>query len=147
MDDPVSKTIRPKRSAKLSGHEQVVEFLNALEHPLKNEIEEVRKMVLAADERITEQIKWNAPSFCIGNDDRITFNLQGKGFFRLIFHCGAKSKSSKGNGPIIEDATGLLEWAADDRAIVKLSSMKEIEEKRDKLRELVAKWMEATKPH
>ena len=52
------------KTTKRSGHELVVEFLNNLEHPLKNEIEEVRKIILSVDEQITEHIKWNAPSFC-----------------------------------------------------------------------------------
>lgn len=79
-----------KKPIKLSGPQQVVEFFNNLEHPLKKEIEEVRKIILSTNESITEHIKWNAPSFCFNNEDRVTFNLQGKGFFRLVFHCGAK---------------------------------------------------------
>lgn len=71
---------------KLSGHEQVIEFLNNVEHPLKKEMEEVRKIILSTNEHITEHIKWNAPSFSFNNEDRVTFNLQGKGFFRLVFH-------------------------------------------------------------
>lgn len=37
--------------AKLSGHEQVVEYLHHLEHPLKAEIEEVRSFILSVDGR------------------------------------------------------------------------------------------------
>jgi hypothetical protein len=39
---------------KLSGHEQVIEFLNNAEHPLKKEMEEVRKIILCTNEHITE---------------------------------------------------------------------------------------------
>jgi uncharacterized protein YdeI (YjbR/CyaY-like superfamily) len=133
-----------KRPMKLSGHQQVIEFLNELEHPLKKEIEEVRKIILGANVHITENIKWNAPSFCINNEDRVTFNLQGKGFFRLIFHCGAKSKAYEGKGPLLDDTTGLLDWVTDDRAIVKLTNMSEVEAKREMLAEVVARWIEVT---
>jgi hypothetical protein len=71
---------------------QVVDYMNNLEHPLKKEIEEVRKIILSANNQFTEHIKWNAPSFCINNEDRVTFNLQGKGYFRLIFLRGSKVK-------------------------------------------------------
>lgn len=52
------------KTVKLTGPEQVALFLKELEHPLKDEIEEVRKIILSAADDITEQIKWNAPSFC-----------------------------------------------------------------------------------
>jgi len=129
---------------KPSGHLQVVEYLNNLEHPLKKEIEIVREIILGVNEQITEHIKWNAPSFCFNNEDRITFNLQGKGFFRLIFHCGAKKIDRQESGPLFDDATGLLEWASGDRAIVKFAGMKDVEANREKLAEVVAKWIQAT---
>jgi uncharacterized protein YdeI (YjbR/CyaY-like superfamily) len=128
---------------KLTDHEQVVEYMNNLQHPLKQEIEEVRKIVLSADPRLTEHIKWNAPSFCFQDEDRVTFNLQGKGFFRLVFHCGAKSKDNKGKDRLIEDTTGLLEWAAVDRAIVKFTDMNDVKAKKEMLEEVIAKWIEA----
>lgn len=129
---------------KSSGHQQVVDYLNNIEHPLKKEIEEVRKIILSANEHITEHIKWNAPSFCFNNEDRVTFNLQGKGFFRLVFHCGAKVKAYAGKGALFNDTTGLLDWVASDRAIVKLTDMSDVEDKRDKLAEVVARWIEVT---
>jgi hypothetical protein len=88
---------------------QVVDYMNNLEHPLKKEIEEVRKIILSANNQFTEHIKWNAPSFCINNEDRVTFNLQGKGYFRLIFLRGSKVKKDNiGKGPLFEDTTGLF---------------------------------------
>ncbi|WP_240703001.1 DUF1801 domain-containing protein [Cohnella luojiensis] len=129
---------------KLSGHEQVVEYMNNLEHPLKNEIEEVRQIILSANNQITEHIKWNAPSFCFNNEDKVTFNLQGEGFIRLIFHRGAKAKENVGKDPLFVDNTGLLDWVSGDRAIVKLTDMNDVKAKKDKLAELTAKWIEAT---
>lgn len=129
---------------KRSGKEKVDEFMNALEHPLKDAIEETRKLILNVNDQITEHIKWNAPSFCFNNEDRITFNLQGKGFFRLVFHTGAKAKQVTEVRPLIEDPTELLEWAAADRAIIKLINLNDVETKKDALVEVVAKWIEVT---
>jgi hypothetical protein len=131
-------------AAKRSGHEQVVEFMDNLEHPLKKEIEEVRTIILNADKRLTEHIKWNAPSFCLQDEDRVTFNLQGKGFFRLVFHCGAKVKEQAGGGPLFEDTAGLLEWVSGDRAIIKFTDMNDVQAKKEKLAATITEWMDAT---
>lgn len=98
------------------GKEKVEQFMNTLEHPLKDSVEVVRRLILNVNENITEQIKWNAPSFCINDEDRITFNLPA----------------------------GLLEWAAADRAIIKLTNVNDVESKKEDLIEIVAKWIEVT---
>jgi hypothetical protein len=133
-----------KDSMKLSGHQQVVEYMNNLEHPLKKEIEEVRTIILSTNKQISEHIKWNAPSFCFKNQDRVTFNLSGKGFFRLVFHCGAKVKENIEKGPLFEDATGLLDWVAGDRAIIKFTDMDDVKAKKEKLAVVITKWIEVT---
>ncbi|MGE6260756.1 DUF1801 domain-containing protein [Heyndrickxia sporothermodurans] len=133
-----------KKSMKLSGHQQVVEFMDNLEHPLKEEIEAVRKIILSANKQINEHIKWNAPSFQFENEDRITFNLHGKGFFRLIFHCGAKKKDNIGQENLFDDTTGILEWVAGDRAMVKFTDINDVKAKEKKLKEVIIKWIEVT---
>lgn len=113
--------------------DKVNEYLEKLIHPKKKEILEIRKIILAADKKLTEQIKWNAPSFCYNGDDRITFNLSGKGFVRLIFHCGAKANSVKPKQNLFEDKTGLLQWADTDRAVMKFNSMEDVKNKKKDL--------------
>ncbi|AGX02898.1 MULTISPECIES: DUF1801 domain-containing protein [Bacillus] len=135
--------MRNNPKSKLSGDQQVFEFMKQLEHPLKEEIEEVRRIILSSDERFTEHIKWNAPSFCIENDDRITFNLKGNAFFRLVFHCGAKVKP-KAAQPLFEDHTGLLEWQTNDRAVVKFFNENDVKDKEEKLRVVIGKWIGTT---
>lgn len=120
----------------------VDEFMSKLDHPLKHEIEKVRAIILESDAQLTEHIKWNAPSYCYNNEDRITFNLHGKGFFRLVFHCGSKVKERKER--LFEDPTGLLDWAANDRAIVKFTNENDVEEKTEQLKAVIRKWIEIT---
>ena len=122
----------------------VDEFLNDLQHPMKKEIGEIRKIISGTDKRLTEKIKWNAPSYCFNNDDRITFNLSGKGFIRLIFHCGVKPTNKKLKEPLFVDTTGLLEWASNDRAIIRFDNLKAIQEHKKDLVNLVKKWIEVT---
>lgn len=134
----------PNKPMKLTDSQQVFHYMESLEHPLKKEIEAVRAIILHTNEQLTEHIKWNAPSFCMNQEDRITFNLQGKGFFRLVFHCGAKAKDQAKKGRLIEDTTGLLDWATNDRATVKLTDMEDVESKREKLAEVITMWLAAT---
>lgn len=131
------------KTNKLSGPAQVTAFFDQLDHPLKPAMQMIREIVLGLDDSITEHIKWNAPSFCHGGDDRVTFNMHKSGDVLLIFHRGAKSKAAKGSGHLIEDATGLLEWPADDRAVLKLSSVHDIMSKRDLLEHIVRQWIDA----
>lgn len=122
--------------------EQVNAFMRTLDHPLKEGIESVRSVILSVDEGITEHIKWNAPSFCYNGDDRITFRLGPKNIFQIVFHRGAKVK--KGDGFSFEDSTGLLEWLAPDRAIVKLRDMDDVKANEASLAMLAGAWMQAT---
>jgi len=38
-------------------------FMAALDHPYKAEVQAVREIILGVHDGITEQVKWNAPSF------------------------------------------------------------------------------------
>lgn len=131
---------------KLADHQQVLEFMNKLEHPLKEEIQEVRNIILNVNYPITEHIKWNAPSYRMEKEDRITFNLQGKGFFRLVFHCGAKAKDSIDVRHLFGNTVEILEWVTDDRAIVKFTSMEDVRTKEKELVKAMAKWLEILGP-
>jgi hypothetical protein len=122
----------------------VDQFMAGLDHPLKAEIEAVRAIVLGADPRITEHIKWNAPSFCYGGDDRVTLRLHPPSRLQLIFHRGAKVKDTTGFA--FEDATGQITWVAPDRGIVTLGDMADIQARRAPLTELVQRWLAATGP-
>ena len=122
----------------------VVEYMKALDHPLKEGIERVRLGILDSNTRITEHIKWNAPSFCIDGEDRVTFRLHPKGWVQLVFHRGTRVKDS--TDFVFEDRSGLLEWRAADRATVTLHDLNDIEAKETVLIETVNRWMEATRP-
>ena len=127
----------------ITGPQQVVQFLEQLEHPLKNEIQTVRAIILNADKQLTEQIKWNAPSFCYNGEDRITFNLKGDDAFRLIFHCGARVKIRPQKGRLFTDTTGLLNWVTDDRATATFTDLNDVQKKENALIAVVNKWLEA----
>lgn len=116
-------------------------FLLYLDHPFKVEVLRLRDIILGANASITEQIKWNAPSFCYAGDDRITFRLHPPKAAQLIFHRGAKKKIGTFS---FKDSTGLLTWLAPDRATVSFSSLEEVVANEQRLTQLVRDWMVAT---
>ncbi|MES2765798.1 MAG: DUF1801 domain-containing protein [Bacteroidota bacterium] len=126
------------KKTKLTGAAQVAGFLKTLDYPLKNVVEAVRAIILSANPGITEHIKWNAPSFCFGGEDRITMNLRSEEFLQLIFHRGAKVKN---DAMEFEDTMDLLVWLSHDRATVKFADMDEVAFKKDTLAEITNRWV------
>jgi len=61
----------------------VEDFLVGFEHPLLDELLEVRSIVLA-NPAIEERIKWKSPSFHSGGVDLGAFELRPTEFLRLI---------------------------------------------------------------
>lgn len=139
-----SKTSKLKKASKPSGLSDVAEFMNKLKHPLKEAIETLREVILSSDKKITEHIKWNAPSFCFNGEDRVTLNLSKKECVMIIFHRGAKVKDVKGKETLFEDPTELLQWLSPDRAMVKLLSREDVIVKKAKLKRVVKQWITAT---
>lgn len=120
----------------------VTSYLANLKHPFLEGIASLRAAILASNPAITEHIKWNAPSFCHGGDDRVTLRLPPKGGLQLIFHRGAKVRSTEGF--VFEDTSGLIAWAAVDRGVVTIASVTELQAKMASLVDLVNAWMRAT---
>jgi Domain of unknown function (DU1801) len=118
-------------------------FLERLEHRRKDEVEAVRETILAAWPGVTERIKWNAPSFAVDGDDRITFRLQPGDRVQLVFHRGTRKRSDVG-GFFFENDTGLLEWATPDRGLVTFRDLEDVAAKQTVLADLVRRWMAAT---
>ena len=93
-------------------------YLDGLAHTHLAAIRSLRAAILASDPRIVERIKWNAPSFGLGDDDLVTMRLAPKDAFQLVFHRGV----AKLDGAVtVADPDGLLDWKAPDRAVVDLT--------------------------
>ena len=122
--------------------DQVDRFMDALDHPHKAEVAAVRTAMLASNPRITEHIKWKAPSFGYDGEDRVTFRLQPPTGIHLIFHRGAKVKEI-GDFAFADD-TGLMRWVTADRAVVTLQNIDDGRARLDDLISLVNRWLDAT---
>ena len=104
----------------------VNEFMAKLDHPFKAEVQAVREIIKGVDPNITEEIKWNAPSF--GYKDYIaTFNLHAADRVHLVFH----------NPEIAKIKSELLEGNYPDRRMVYFSDMADVQAKKAALEKAV----------
>jgi hypothetical protein len=118
----------------------VGEFMRELDHPLKEDIETVRRIILNVDPGISEAVKWNAPSFRT-TDFFATVNLRSRECVQLIFHTGAKVKATAATGISIADPAGLLKWLAKDRCLITLGAGKDIQSKQAAFEAIVREWI------
>jgi len=121
----------------------VERFLDELSHPRKAENRELRAAILESSSAITERVKWNAPSFGVNGDDRITFRLQPGDRVELVFHRGAKKRTDSNSFTFV-DPSGRVRWSTTDRGIVAFSDHEDVRSTMPALRELVRLWMQAT---
>ncbi|RYF91272.1 MAG: DUF1801 domain-containing protein [Caulobacteraceae bacterium] len=105
-------------------------------------VDALRTLITAAGPHLTERLKWNAPSFAVGDDDRITLGLERKGGVRVVLHRGAKVKDAAGFA--FDDPTSLAKWPAADRGVVVFADAAAVEASADRLSDLCTRWLEAT---
>ena len=119
----------------------VDQFMAALDHPFKAEIETLRRAILAVDPAIAEGIKWNAPSWRT-TEYFATTHLRSKVGLGLILHLGAKARALPEGGLAIDDPTGLLKWLGKDRAQVEFSTAADLQAKLPALQALLRQWIQ-----
>jgi hypothetical protein len=120
----------------------VDEYLDALQHGRKAEIEKLRRVILDAVPGLIERIKWNAPSFGMGDDDRITMRIHPGDRVQLILHRGAKAGAD--DFFRFEDPEKLLSWAAPDRGVVTFKDAGDLGAKSGPLAEVLRRWVACT---
>lgn len=106
-------------------------------------VERLRALALGAGEGVTEQIKWNGPSFCVDGDDRITVGVAPKGGVRAILHRGVKAKDATGFS--FPDDSGLIQWAAPDRGVIAFAGEDAVSAQSDAFAAICRRWFEATR--
>ena len=67
---------------------EVDDWFAERQHPLTDAMQLARKLILDADSRVTESIKWKTPTFSY-NGNIVSFNPSKK-FVSLMFHRGAE---------------------------------------------------------
>jgi hypothetical protein len=90
--------------------------------------------------------KWNAPNFAIDGCDLITLNFSPKHPVRIVFHRGAKAVDTKTGSRLVEDDSGRLTWATDQRAYTSFSDLSAVRSSHSWLTDFCQKWADAAMP-
>lgn len=101
----------------------------AYDNPQKAGVQRVREIILAADPRITESIKWKAPTFEY-KGNIASFYPKAKKHVSLMFHQGAK----------IPGDHAILEGDGDTSRTAKFADLDDIEAKRPQLEAVIRAW-------
>jgi hypothetical protein len=130
------------KAPKLSDKELVTQHIKKLDPVISKTIEAIRKIILSTDAAISEQIKWNNPSFYYNGEmkpfdpkeykrDMIVMNLH-KNRIMLVFPSGAK----------VKDSTGFLTGDyKDGRRLVMFTDMKDVKAKEKILQKIIKDWL------
>lgn len=109
---------------------KVDEWFTKYDNPQKEAAMRVREIILGVDERISEEIKWQAPTF-IYKGNIASFFPKSKKNVSLMFHKGA----------LIHDESNLLEGAVRKQGLQNLPIWKEVEERKTDLETVIRMWI------
>lgn len=111
--------------------ETVDAFMDKLDYPLKAEVQTLREIIKGVSPKISEQIKWNAPSYST-KDYIATFNFHDKQQIRLVFH----------NPAIASIKSAILEGDYPDRRLVYFVGMDDVHAKQAELTRVIVALVE-----
>lgn len=106
--------------------EQVTAWMNKLSPSVRKEIEAVRKIILGSSAKLSERIKWNAPSYYYLNDI-VTFGPYRNDQVLLVFHHPA----------VVKIKSPLLQGTFKDRRLVYLKDSKEAAKNKKELERII----------
>jgi hypothetical protein len=107
--------------------EQVEAYLATLDHPHKAEIAAVRTIILNANDKIAERIKWKVPSFYYKDNPKHDLDAA---HLILVFPHG-----------LVPDDTGLLEGEWNDRRMARFYNLADVQAKQPTLEAVVNAWV------
>ena len=116
-------------------------WLDTLDTSRRVAIDALRSIVVTADPTLTEEIKWNAPSYSRDGQDRITLGVESRSGYRVVLHRGARVPEAASF--CFDDPDKLASWPSPDRGVVRLVDRADIEAKAATLTSLIARWVVA----
>lgn len=123
-------------------YKTVEEFLNDLSDDKRLQVDTLRNLILNTESQLEEHIKWNAPSYVLDGDDRITFNLVNKqGLVKLVLHMGATRKEDAKGAPIMQDDSKSIVWNSDIRGMIAFTSIEGINSEITSLKKIIKDWL------
>ena len=116
--------------ARTNRNPEVDAWFAAYTNPRRDLVQAVRDVVLGADPRMSEAIKWKAPTFMY-KGNLASFYPRSTKHVSLMFHTGAA----------LPDPTGLLEGSGGVSRVAKFLDAADLAAKEDALRGLVRAWI------
>jgi hypothetical protein len=107
-------------------------WMTAYENPKKEVVARVREVILEADPRITETIKWQTPTF-VYKGNLASFQPRAKQFASLLFHEGAS----------IPGAFARLQGGGDHARYMQITDLADADAVADELGAVVRAWCDA----
>lgn len=107
---------------------EVDDWFAGRQHPLTDAMQLARKLILEADSRVTESIKWKTPTFSY-NGNIVSFNPSAN-FVSLLFHRGAEIE---GDFPHLVGDGRLVR-------VMRFSDVNEVEATRVELQAVISAW-------
>ena len=98
---------------------EVDDYLKKKNHPLTTEIQLVREIILATDDRVEETIKWSSPTFMYKGNIASYF-MNAKKHVSLMFH----------KGVLLDNHGGLLTGSGKETRTAKFQNMENINERK-----------------
>ena len=108
---------------------EVDDWFADFEHPHKDAMLRVREIILGADDRMTESVKWSAPTFSF-EGNLASFQPRTKKFVSLMFHRGSEIP---GEHPRLEGDAALVR-------VMRFDDLDDVEAKRQDLEAVVRAW-------
>jgi hypothetical protein len=106
-------------------------WFDRYQNPQKDLVQAVRDVVMGTDDRVSESIKWQAPTFMY-RGNIASFYPKATRHVSLMFHTGAS----------LPDPTGLLEGDGETSRVARFADARDLEAKAEALRGLVRAWIE-----
>jgi len=128
----------PRKTTATDTSEAVHAFIAKLEHPHKDAVEELRRIMCDADPSIAEGVKWNAPSYRT-TEYFATTHLRAKDGIGIVLHLGAKVRETPSFQ--VEDPQGLLKWLAKDRALMNFAGIHDVKGHEAAIQAIVRQWI------
>lgn len=114
----------------MSKNAEVDTWFADYESPLKDVMLRGRDVILEADTRIEECMKWKSPTFTFRGNIATSFNPRAKAHLSLMFHTGAH----------IPGDHACLEGGGDTARYMRFSSLEDLEVKKGDLQAVVRAW-------
>ena len=111
---------------------EVDAWLERYDNPMREVVLRTREVLLGADARIGETIKWSTPTF-VYKGNLASFQPKAKQFVSLLFHTGA---SIPGDHP-------LLQGGGDTARYARLENLDAVGQARPQLEAVVRAWCDA----